>query len=160
MNTAAVLELVTVGINLIPNLYYNKCGSTSDTPPPNPVLYLLFVVPESFPEAVYLSYFCWSFIPHFPEPHRGWSCVTDIPHCNYTFGFQILFVPVSIFKLFSKFSLCRTWKSCLSMGLPKQKIHFHHPVTDRNLILVCWALQVTLQLHKHVANMALHCKWV
>lgn len=40
------------------------------------------------------------FLPHYSEPHRGQSCVTDIPHCNYTSGFQILFVPISIFKFF------------------------------------------------------------
>lgn len=62
--------------------------------------------------------FCCSFIPHYPKPHRGWSCVTDIPHCNYTSGFQILFVPISIFKFISELSFCFTWKSCLSTGLP------------------------------------------
>lgn len=57
MNTPAILELLTVDFSLNPNLHYNKCGSATDTPLHSSMLYLQFVVPESFPEAIYLSFF-------------------------------------------------------------------------------------------------------
>lgn len=63
LNTPAMLELRTVDFSLTPNLHYNKFGSASETPTPTPpplhssVLYLQFVVPESFPEVIYLSFF-------------------------------------------------------------------------------------------------------
>lgn len=57
VNTPAVLELPAVGFSLDPNLSYNKCGTATDAPLHSSLLYLQFVVPESFPEAIYQSFF-------------------------------------------------------------------------------------------------------
>lgn len=97
------------------------------------LLYLQFAVPESFPEPIYHwgpFFLSCCFLPHYSEPHRGQSCVTDIPHCNYTSGFQILFVPISIFKLPPP-PLHRTWKSWVRSDT---KFVFCSPVAGWNLI--------------------------
>lgn len=71
MNTPAVLELPAVGFSLDPTLYCNKCGTATDAPLHSSVLY---VVPESFPEAIYQSFFFCSFLPHYSKPQRAKLC--------------------------------------------------------------------------------------
>lgn len=87
------------------------------------MLYLQFVVPESFPEAIYLSFHAAVLFHITLSPTEGKSCVTDIPHCNYTSGFQILFVPISIFKVFF-------------LLLHLENLPFHGPILTENKFLL------------------------
>lgn len=110
------------------------------------LLYLQFAVPESFPEPIYhwgpFFHSC-CFLPHYSEPRRGQSCVTDIPHCNYTSGFQILFVPISIFK-FSHSPLALHLEK---LGPFRHKIRFCSPVAGWNLIWFSSVLFLCLRVH-------------
>lgn len=98
-----------------------------------------------------LFFFSCRFLPHYSEPHRGQSCVTDIPHCNYTSGFQILFVPVSIFKFF--FPIAPHLEK-LSLGPFRLKIHFCSAVAAWNLIWFSSVLCLCLRGHSLAEKVA------